>query len=239
MPRTRNRAAVVCSASATADRQNHADRLHSDAPSAASRAGVGVSTTSTSSSAEKSTAGLISDALVGAAGLLDRLDPADHEPLRVDAVDPRRHHDVADDDVEHLRHVVQPQPVVAAADDHALRAGPLDDRARPRRCDRSAAALSPTRRLGHDQPADDAGRRNHRHVGARRPSRVPLSMVSVRKSGVAAAPMISAATVLSCRCSRSSSSCLEAAGAIGERALLLHRDLGARPARASARRSRP
>ena len=50
-------------------------------------------------------------------------------------------------------------------------------------------------RARHDDPADDAGRRDHRHVAPRRRRCVPLSMVSVRNSGVAPAAMISAAVV--------------------------------------------
>ena len=51
------------------------------------------------------------------------------KPFGIDAVDARRHDDVADDDVGDLRHVLHPQPIVAAADDDALRARPLDERA--------------------------------------------------------------------------------------------------------------
>ena len=59
-----------------------------------------------------------------------------------------------------------------------------------------------TRGARHDDAADDAGRRDDRHVGAARPSRVPLSIVTVRKSGVAPAPMISAADGLQRRAGR-------------------------------------
>ena len=140
--------------------------------------------------------------------------------------------------VGNFRHVVQSQPVVAAADHDALRARALDDR--------------PGRRVAIDQQLhlrrprarhDDAGRPRRpgaiTAMSARTPSRVPLSIVSVRKSGVAAAPMISAATVVQLEMLAQLQQLLQAAGAIGERALLLHRDLRARRARASAHRFRP
>ena len=91
---------------------------------------AGVSTTSTSSSARKSTAGLTTIRLYAGAVLLDRLHLADDESLRdrspsmPDVIDR-----VADHDVRHFRHVLHAQPLVAAADDHALRPRSLDHRA--------------------------------------------------------------------------------------------------------------
>ena len=78
-----------------------------------------------------------------------------------------------------------PQPIVAAADDHALRARPLDQRAgRGVAVDR-AAAPSPRAALGTTtRPTTPAGAMTA--MSALHPSRVPLSMVSVRKSGVGA-----------------------------------------------------
>ena len=73
----------------------------------------GVSTTSTSSRLEKSTAGRMVDGAVGAAAPLHPLDPADHEALRVDAVDPGGHDGVADGELGRPVHVLQPQPVLA------------------------------------------------------------------------------------------------------------------------------
>ena len=58
-----------------------------------------------------------------------RLDAADDEALRIDAVDAGRDDDVADDDVGDLRHVFHPEPLVSAADDHALRSRSFDQRA--------------------------------------------------------------------------------------------------------------
>ena len=162
--------------------------------------------------------------LVGAAALLDRFDLTDDEALRVDAVDARGHHEVADHDVGDFRHVVQAQPIVAAADHHALRPRALDQRAGRGVAIDEQLHLRGARARHHDA-ADHAGRRDHRHVGPHARRCVPLSIVSVRKSGVAPAAMISAATVSQLRPVAQVEQPLEAARAIGERALLLQRDL--------------
>ena len=120
--------------------------------------------------------------------------------------------------------IFQPQPVVAAADDDALRARALDQRAG------RGVAIDQQLHFGRShgsarraRPTTPAGAITA--MSALTPSRVPLSIVSVRKSGVAAAPMMSAATVCSCELLAQLEQLLEAARPIGQRALLLHRDL--------------
>ena len=77
-----------------------------------------------------------------------------------------------DDDVGDFRHVVHAQRV-ALADDHALRARSLDERARGRvAVDDELHLRGP--RARHDDAADDAGRRDDRHVG---PQTVALALV--------------------------------------------------------------
>ncbi len=129
----------------------------------------GVSTTSTSSSAEKSTAGWIVMRLYDAAGLLDGFDLPDDEPLRDRCRRCRTSRRCRRVDVGHLRHVLQPQPVVAAADDDALRARALDDRAgrrvavdqqlHLRRAQRSARPRARPRRPARSPPCRCGARR--------------------------------------------------------------------------------
>ena len=231
------------------DGQDDPGGLHSGSPSAASGAGVGVSTTSTSSSAREVDRRPDHDALVGAAALLHRLDPADDEALGIDAVDARRHDDVADDDVGRPR---TRSPCCSRssprADDHALRARALDRARRPRRCGRSAAAPSPRARS-----ARRPGRRRRpaRSPPCRRcrPSRVPLSIVTRPEVGRRRrADDVGGRGRSSGSCSRSSSSRSRPRVRSRQRALLLQRDLrrGELPlqlvvlrlARAAGRRSR-
>ena len=145
---------------------------------------------------EKSTAGLTMIRLIRAAVLLDRLDPADDEALRDRCRRcptsrrrrrPRR---------RRFRHVLHPQPLVAAADDDALRARSLDQRA-GRRVAIDQQLHFRRARARDDDAADDAGRRDAPPCRRRRPSRVPLSIVTraeIRAS--APPPMISAAAVV-------------------------------------------
>ena len=86
---------------------------HSTLPSAASRAGVGVRTTSTSSRLVKSTAGLTVIVVYALPPLLDRFDLPDQIPLRINAVDTRRDHEVADHHVGHFRDVVHAESRIA------------------------------------------------------------------------------------------------------------------------------
>ena len=228
MPRTTNRASGGLQHQRHRDGHDHADGFHSDGPPDASRAGVGVSTTSTSSSAREVDRRLDQDPLVGAADPLDRLDASDDESLR----DRSRRSPTSS---RRRPRRCRPLPTRSPAAAGRRRRRPP----RPARAMRSIIAPAAALRsmssctfadaqAGHDQPADHAGRRNHRHVrrGPRRACRCRWSASG--SPGSPPAPMISAATVLSWRCSRSSEQPLQAAGAIGERALLLQRDLRAR-----------
>ena len=100
-------ASVVCSASAPASAMSTPTVLISRLreawryPRSAPRAGT--STTSTSSSDEKSTAGRKRDDAVETRAARGRLHRADGEPLGIDAVDARRDDDVAGRDVGQVR----------------------------------------------------------------------------------------------------------------------------------------
>ena len=84
-------ASVVCSTSASASAATTPSSLHGVASDGRTVAAAGgVSTTSTSSRLEKSTAGRTVMAPYSAAAALHLLHAADHEALRVDAVDARR-----------------------------------------------------------------------------------------------------------------------------------------------------
>ena len=109
-------------------------------------------------------AGSNANLAIGAPGPLDQVDAADDEALRVDAVDAGGHDDVADLHVGGAEHVLELQRFLAAAHDHALRARPLDQGAHGGvAVDEQLHLGSP--RAGHDDPADDAFRRQHGHVG--------------------------------------------------------------------------
>ena len=95
--------------------------------------------------------------------LLHRLDLPDDEPFRIDRVDARRHHRVADHDIRRFRHVIHPQPLVAAADDHPLRPRSLDDDAGRRIAIDQQLDLGGTS-TRHRHPPDHAGGRDHRHI---------------------------------------------------------------------------
>ena len=144
------------------------------------------------------------DLVVLADAAIDLLDGADHEPLRIDAVDPRRHDQVAGLHVGRAGHVLHPQRAVANADHYALHARALDQRASggvaidQQLHFRGAAARQ-------DHAADDAGRRNHRHVG-REPSDDALVDGHGAEIGLAAPAITSAAAVSRLARSRSSSS---------------------------------
>ena len=110
--------------------------------------------------------------------------------------------------------------IVADADDDALRARPLDERAgRGVAIDR-AAAPSPRAALGTTtRPTTPAGAMTA--MSGRRPSRVPLSIVTVRKSGVGAGADDLGGRRLQVRAVAQLEQLLEPARAVGQRALLL------------------
>ena len=85
-------------------------------------------------------------------------------PFGINAVDARRHDQVAGLHVGGAGHVLHPQRAVADAHHHALHARALDQRAG------GGVAIDQQLHLRRaaarqDHAADDAGRRNHRHVG--------------------------------------------------------------------------
>ena len=91
------------------------------------------------------------------------------------------------------------------------------------------------RALGDDDAADDARRRDDRHVGRETRRCVPLSMVTVRKLGVDARRDDLGGRRLQLGAVAQVEQLLEAAAAIGERALLLQlRPAPRRAARCSA-----
>ena len=124
-------------------------------------------------------------------------DLADDEPLRVDAVEARRHDDVADADLGQRGDVLHPQHPAVVADDDAARPRALDHGAPRRRCGpRAAARARRARRRGPaDHPAHDARAARAPPCRPATPSAVPRSIVTVRNHAVASPAMTSAASV--------------------------------------------
>ena len=190
--------------------------------------GAGATRTSTVSRREKSTNGRTTTARYAVPGPLDALDPADAEPLRVDAVDAGGHDRVALRDVGRRGQVLQAQRAVAVAERDALASA----------CARSRTATAALRSMMSWTVARVARRAAPR--GRRRrpalmtamsrltPSPRPLSMVMVRKSGDRLPATTSAPVVVhgSVRAQLEQRPQLAGAGRVGPGLLQLHAQVG-------------